>query len=89
MNLQIIIKEYQAGQIMFSLPIKYSGFFILVIGEEEIQENENADTVHLKVQIVSKALFIVQDNSFGFKHFETEIPKSMCASERANCSNSE
>jgi len=38
---------------MFSLLQKYAGFFILVIGEEEIQENENADTVHLKVQIVS------------------------------------
>ena len=53
MKLQIKIKEYQAGQIMFSLLQKYAGFFILVIGEEEIQENENADTVHLKVQIVS------------------------------------
>lgn len=33
---------------MFSLVIKCSGFFILVIGEEEIQENKYADTAHLK-----------------------------------------
>lgn len=38
---------------MFSLLIKCSCFFILVIREEEIQENEYADTAHLKVQTVS------------------------------------
>lgn len=53
MNLQIKIKEYEVGQIIVCLLIKYSGFFILLIGEEELQENENPNIVHLKVQVVS------------------------------------
>lgn len=38
---------------MFGLLIKYSSFFILVIGEEEIQENGNTGTVHIKIQVLS------------------------------------